>query len=449
MQFLAFLKDSFREARSGWVLQAMLVLSALLVLFVFSVSFKPTTVEADLNQGFRIFNWALRQNPDFAGTKFTIENYSESNSKEPWKSDYQFDFVITAPTPEAMKKLVTDKQLPTSSARVSNFIGQAADYLDNVKVEKLEELPDARKYRVTTSGTNCPDITAWKHVPTVLFAFDMPWFATSLRGGVFAMENYLISGVGAWIVLFISVVISAAFIPNMLQKGAVDLAISKPISRPLLLFYKYLGGLTFTFLLTVFTVGGAYAAIGIRTGMWNHNFLAAIPILTFYFAVLYAVSTLAAVFTRSTIIAILATLLAWGLFWTIGKAYAGVANRELAVQEQKDKPNAPIIPNPDDGPPDPDKMLARIDPESPLWGFVPTWAFVPIKAVHTISPRTYQLDNRLDRMIAEGVLTEFELKKSGYSKPAQENWAEMTLASAAFIALMLLLSSWRFVKRDT
>ena len=106
MQFLAFLKDSFREARSGWVLQAMMILAALLVLFVFSISFTQTTVKADLENGFRIFNWAFRQNPEFAGTQIAVENYTESNPDEPWKSDYQFDFVLKGEAEETLPRFL-------------------------------------------------------------------------------------------------------------------------------------------------------------------------------------------------------------------------------------------------------------------------------------------------------------------------------------------------------
>lgn len=449
MQFLAFLKDSYREARSGWVLQAMLVLAALLVLFVASVSFTPTTVKDDLENGFRVFNWALRQNPEFAGTQFRIEDYSESSPAEPWKSDYQFDFVVKAPSAEVMKKLDANRGLPVSRARVERFVNQALTYLDKVEVTKGPEEPAERRFRVVTKGTKTPDVTAWRHVPNVFFGIDAPLFTTSLRGGVYLMENYLVSGAGAWVILFISVVITAGFIPNLLQKGSLDLAISKPISRSRLLVYKYIGGLTFTVLLTAFTVGGAYLAIGVRTGMWNHNFLLVIPILTCYFAILYAVSVLAAVFTRSTIVAILATIVAWGLFWVSGKVNAGVANRQAAVAEQADKPEEPLkLPKPGDEPPDPDEILRKIDPDAPLWGFIPTWAFGPVKAVHFVTPRTYQLDDRLGRLIAEGVLNDFELKQQGYGKPPRDTWAEIIGVSVVFIILTLGLACWRFETRD-
>ena len=48
VQFLAFLKDSYREARSGWMLQIMLALSLLLIVLVASIGFRPITVQDQL-----------------------------------------------------------------------------------------------------------------------------------------------------------------------------------------------------------------------------------------------------------------------------------------------------------------------------------------------------------------------------------------------------------------
>ena len=120
------------------------------------------------------------------------------------------------------------------------------------------------------------------------------------------IEDQIINGLGGAIALLISVVITAFFIPNMLRKGSVDLLISKPIGRSQLLVYKYIGGLTFMFLVTAFTVGGIWLVIALRSGFWDPSFLLVIPVLTFTFAILYAVSTLVAVFTRSAIAAMIA-----------------------------------------------------------------------------------------------------------------------------------------------
>ena len=38
------------------------------------------------------------------------------------------------------------------------------------------------RFTVKTTGTKTPDVMAWRHIPRVLFAFDLPFFTTSLAG---------------------------------------------------------------------------------------------------------------------------------------------------------------------------------------------------------------------------------------------------------------------------
>lgn len=451
IKFLAILKDSVKEARSGWVLQAMMILSFIVLVLVASISFKPTTVKAELESGFGFFNRLIRTNPEFKTLELSIENYSESNPSEPWKSDYAFDFVVKTETAEQMKKIKENRGIPVGTRnRAEKFVRQSLTFLDKVEVEAdISKDPTILRYPVKTMGTKTPDQLSWRHTPSVLFWFEAPLFPTSLREGVYYLQNYLIGGVGAWIVLLLSVIITAGFVPNMLQKGTVDLAISKPISRTTLLIYKYIGGMSFMVLLTTFLIGGTWLTLGLRNGLWSPNILLAIPILTFYFAIMYAVSTLVGVLTRSPIVSILATLLAWGLFFGIGKLNDGVMNR-LAREAEPPKELVDMVPKPGEtpDPPDPDEIMQRLDPDSPLWGFIPKWMFTPIRIIHAPMPRTYQLDDRLSRLIARGVLSEPQLESRGFKKPAHATWAEILGVCALFITVMLGLGALRFSTRD-
>ena len=122
------------------------------------------------------------------------------------------------------------------------------------------------------------------------------------------IEDVIVGGIGSGIAMLIGIVITAFFVPNMLRKGTVDMLLVKPISRVTLLLYKYVGGLTFIFLNTVVAVGGVWLALGLRSGVWATGFLVMILVITFFFAILYSVSTLFGVLTRSPIVAILLTL---------------------------------------------------------------------------------------------------------------------------------------------
>ena len=108
MQFLAFLRDSDREARNGWMLQIMLGLATLLVLLVASIGYRPVTLKDTLDQPFRTMRWALSLDPKayerIGKPEATVENFVSTNAAEPWKADYTFDYVVRVPPNEDIRK---------------------------------------------------------------------------------------------------------------------------------------------------------------------------------------------------------------------------------------------------------------------------------------------------------------------------------------------------------
>lgn len=474
MQFVAFLKDSYREAKSGWMLQVMLVLSVLLVVLVASVGFRPATPQDYLSSPLRIFSWAYRQNPaEFERVgkpEFAVENVVASNPAEYWKSDYTFEFVVRTPTPDDMRKARKANELPTSSHQVRDMLrGLLRNYYRTVDLEEPPLPPEAAaflavgggavaadppwatkemRFKATAKDSLVDDPLAWPHQVSVLFFLDIPNLYWPLRIGVYDIEKWMVSKGAGLLALLVSVIVTAGFIPNMLARGSLDLIASRPVGRTTLLLYKYVGGLTFIFLLTTATVLGIWAAIGLRTGLWALDFLTVIPLVTFHFAILYAVSTFAAVFTRSALLAILLAFVVWGAFWGVGKVHDGIVSREEAVAAGG--PFGRMAPPDPDDPDasDPDRVMARLDPDAPLWGFIPKSIFPVFKALYTIGPRTFELDEWQSRLIARGVLTPNQLKQRGYAKPPRESWPEVLGVSAAFIAVLLALSCWRFSSRD-
>jgi ABC-type transport system involved in multi-copper enzyme maturation permease subunit len=369
-----------------------------------------------------------------------------------------------------MNNILDNPGMPTKKNRIEKMLREWFYFLDQIDVTKVTppkpdgsdkpkdgskpkdgpDAPQELRFTVKTTGNKAQEQMAWLHVPSVLFGIEIPFLTMSLRQGIFTLEKYLVNYVAVWVLLLVGVVVTADLVPNMLRKGALDLLIAKPLSRVELLVYKYVGGLTFVFLLTTFTVLGIWVVIGLRTGIWTSNFLATIPFVTFYFAILYAVSTLVGVLTRHTLVAILATLLAWAMIWAVGKVNDGIQNRKESIAEQAAKGGEPDLPIPKKGEPEPsfDDVIAKIDPDAPLWGFIPKFLWPAFEGLHAVTPRAYDMDARLGRIIADGALTEPELKQAGYGKPPRETWAGMIGVSLAFIAVCLALASWRFVTRD-
>jgi hypothetical protein len=122
------------------------------------------------------------------------------------------------------------------------------------------------------------------------------------------MESGFAGGLFVGVVLF-GVFGTAGVIPDALEKGTVDLYLSKPIARWQLLLGKYLGSVAVMFLNIVYFIGGLWLIVGIKVGVWNTQFLLSALLLTYVFASLYAVVAFFGVVSRNMAIAIIAGIL--------------------------------------------------------------------------------------------------------------------------------------------
>src|SRR5262249_23541766 len=123
----------------------------------------------------------------------------------------------------------------------------------------------------------------WPHKLTFFFGAVPTNIEQPIGPVVFRVEDWLVGWVGAAVTILLSAIITAFFIPNMLRKGSIDLLLAKPIHRTTLLIYKFVGGLSFMFINTVFVVVGLWIVIGLRSGLWNTSFLLMIFIFTYQF----------------------------------------------------------------------------------------------------------------------------------------------------------------------
>ena len=89
--------------------------------------------------------------------------------------------------------------------------------------------------------------------------------------------------------------------PIMLEKGNIDLLLSKPMSRTQLLLGKYLGGILVVFINIAFLIIGTWIIISLKFSYWNFNFTFVIIVITFTFAVLYSVVVLFGILFRSSV----------------------------------------------------------------------------------------------------------------------------------------------------
>ncbi|MBI5365329.1 MAG: ABC transporter permease [Planctomycetes bacterium] len=98
---------------------------------------------------------------------------------------------------------------------------------------------------------------------------------------------------------------TAFFLPRMLEKGAADLVFAKPVSRFALMLSRYVSGLLFVGILAVVGTFGIWLGLLVVSGYNDPGVLWGAVTLIYLFGILHAFSCCVGVFTRSTVAAIL------------------------------------------------------------------------------------------------------------------------------------------------
>lgn len=121
---------------------------------------------------------------------------------------------------------------------------------------------------------------------------------------VFAIQSGLARGLFVGIMLF-GVFATAGVIPDSLEKGTVDLYLSKPLARWQLLLGKYLGCVAVMFAMILYFIGGIWLGFGVRIGVWNGQFLFSSLTMSFMFACIFSMVLFLGVLFRNAAIPII------------------------------------------------------------------------------------------------------------------------------------------------
>lgn len=139
--------------------------------------------------------------------------------------------------------------------------------------------------------------------------------------------------------LLFCIAATAFFIPRMLEKGSADVVFSRPVSRATLLITRYFAGVIFVALLSSALVIGIHCGLLLVSGYSDPAFLWNVPALVYVFALVHAVSTLVAVFTRSSVAAILTALMFFMFNGCIHRSWIAykysTAEQEVVAQEAR------------------------------------------------------------------------------------------------------------------
>lgn len=114
--------------------------------------------------------------------------------------------------------------------------------------------------------------------------------------------------------LFLAIFSVSSFIPNMLEKGSIDLLLSKPVSRSQIILGKFFGGSLMVLVNVAYLVIGIWLLIGLKFGVWEPGLIATILSITFTFMVLYSMIILVGILTRSSVLAMMLSYLIFFIF---------------------------------------------------------------------------------------------------------------------------------------
>ncbi len=297
----------------------------------------------------------------------------------------------------------------------------------------------------------------------------------------------------AWAQIILALVSTCGIFPDFIVGGSIDLFLSKPIGRLRLFLTKYFAALLFVALqVTVFSIG-AFLVFGIRAHSWEPRLFLAIPIILAVFSYLFGFCVLVGVVTRSSMTAVLVTMLFWFLLWGLQRAEtvtlaielehtqrADRADAELRALDQRAKSASGATTSPASGPSvwqqlNPlrstlrstqgrDQLLeqrtsARAQANSVGWWHRLLYNF------RSVLPKTTETANLLDR---ELLSPEDEVavmhppgqrrraRLQGEDNPAEELVATLRTrslgwivgTSLAFEAVCLTLAAWLFCRRD-
>ena len=155
-----------------------------------------------------------------------------------------------------------------------------------------------------------------------IIVWDVPFGLTTaiMAEDTFYKSMFVSLGIGfwlTWIAAVLALVSTASIFPDFLSGGAIDMVLSKPIGRLRLFFTKYLTGLLFVALQVTVFCAASFLVIGLRGGAWEPGLFLAVPVVVLFFSYLYCVCVLAGLLTRSTIAALILTLLFWLLIFGV------------------------------------------------------------------------------------------------------------------------------------
>lgn len=121
--------------------------------------------------------------------------------------------------------------------------------------------------------------------------------------------------------LGIGILVTANIVPETFDSGSLNLLLSKPISRWGLFVTKFIGGCVLIAICSVLLFSGLWLWMGMGLGLWDPAMLWSIPIYILAFAIYFSVSAFVGLVYRSSILAVVVTIVFWIVCFVLGSTF--------------------------------------------------------------------------------------------------------------------------------
>lgn len=331
--YLAIIKDSFREAMVSKVLWVIL---ALITLFLGLLA--PIGVYEQMS--------TVYKNDDIVNPTGILVSLGEVTAESPPSpSKRMWELFPDDATRNQIKQLARQAGTPqaprflmviTVQALLNDMVGKQnlynAEYWKDTPINdeaqqllkldaaKLDKKQARRLNRLLIDAAFAAQLKSG-YTSEVTFAYgwwDLEWPVSGSQESwlTWAISNFVDYFLGVVGVL-LAILVTATMIPRAFEAGAIDLLLSKPVSRSGVFLSKFLGGCAFVAVMTTYFILGLWLLLGLRYGFWHGRLLLCIPLMLFLFAIYYSVSALAGLLWQNGIIAVVITMAFWGVCFSL------------------------------------------------------------------------------------------------------------------------------------
>ncbi len=259
---------------------------------------------------------------------------------------------------------------------------------------------------------------------------------------VFILQKLLSNGIGGTILLLVSVVITAAFVPTMIRKGTLELLLVRPLPRWQLIVFTSIAALLFVAALLGLLILATWLVTGLLTGLWSPGIILALPSLLLFFALLLSVSVFTGVVTRSAVAAMLVTVAYWAVLFVVGLMHLQVVASRIR-EDTIDKPRPVSVADALRPRPQPARREQASSAQTP---FHKTRVARVVEAIYAVLPHSEDLDTMVDRQLMRDFAVGGRLRE--LMESPDFTWARGIGLTLTHTAAFLIAACVIFSRRD-